>query len=71
MTPIQRIHALAPGMAAREAFRTLLESGEEQLPVIEDDALLGHVATARSHQVHPDAAEAAGQYGAEVNRCPT
>jgi Zn-dependent protease len=41
MTPIQRIHALAPEMAAREAFRTLLESGEEQLPVIEDDALLG------------------------------
>ena len=41
MTPAHRIRALAPEMAAREAFRTLLESGEEQLPVIEGGALLG------------------------------
>jgi len=32
---------LAPQMAAREAFRTLVESGEEQLPVIDDNALQG------------------------------
>jgi Zn-dependent protease len=41
MTPAHRIRALAPEMAAREAFRTLLESGEEQLPVIEGGSLLG------------------------------
>jgi Zn-dependent protease len=41
MTPAHRVHALTPEMAAREAFRTLLESGEEQLPVIDGDALLG------------------------------
>jgi Zn-dependent protease len=41
MTPAHRVRALAPEMAAREAFRTLLESGEEQLPVIEGGTLLG------------------------------
>lgn len=41
MTPAHRIHALSPETAARDAFRTLLESGEEQLPVIDGDALLG------------------------------
>jgi Zn-dependent protease len=41
MTPAHRVRALTPEMAAREAFRTLLESGEEQLPVIDGDALLG------------------------------
>jgi Zn-dependent protease/CBS domain-containing protein len=41
MTPVHRVPALAPEMAAREAFRTLLESGEEQLPVIQGGALLG------------------------------
>jgi CBS domain-containing protein len=41
MTPAHRLRALTPEMAAREAFRTLLESGEEQLPVIDGDALLG------------------------------
>jgi CBS domain-containing protein len=28
-------------MAAREAFRTLIESGQEQLPVMEDEMLQG------------------------------
>jgi Zn-dependent protease len=41
MTPAHRVLALTPEMAAREAFRTLLESGEEQLPVIDGDALQG------------------------------
>jgi Zn-dependent protease len=41
MTPAHQVQVLAPEMAAREAFRTLLESGEEQLPVIDGDALLG------------------------------
>jgi CBS domain-containing protein len=41
MTPAHRVPALTPEMAAREAFRTLLESGEEQLPVIEGGTLLG------------------------------
>ena len=41
MTPAHLVLALTPEMAAREAFRTLLESGEEQLPVIDGDALLG------------------------------
>jgi CBS domain-containing protein len=41
MTPVHQVHMLAPGMAAREAFRTMLESGEEQLPVIDGDTLLG------------------------------
>ncbi|HEX5688699.1 MAG TPA: site-2 protease family protein [Roseiflexaceae bacterium] len=41
MTPAHRIRTLAPEMGAREAFRTLLESGEEQLPVIEGGALMG------------------------------
>ena len=41
MTPLHRIRALPPGMPAGEAFRTLLESGEEQLPVIDGAVLLG------------------------------
>jgi Zn-dependent protease len=41
MTPAHQICTLTPEMAAREAFRTLLESGEEQLPVIDGEALLG------------------------------
>lgn len=41
MTPAHQVRRLAPEMAAREAFRTLLESGEEQLPVIDGEALLG------------------------------
>jgi Zn-dependent protease len=41
MTPMHRLHALAPGMPAGEAFRTLLESGEEQLPVTDGATLLG------------------------------
>ncbi len=41
MTPVHQVRRLAPEMAAREAFRTLLESGEEQLPVIDGEALLG------------------------------
>ena len=41
MTPAHQVRALSPEMAAREAFRTLLESGEEQLPVIQGGALLG------------------------------
>jgi Zn-dependent protease/CBS domain-containing protein len=41
MTPVHRVSALAPGMPAGEAFRALMESGEEQLPVIDGNALLG------------------------------
>lgn len=41
MTPAHRVRALAPQMAAGEGFRTLLESGEAQLPVIDGDALQG------------------------------
>src|SRR5439155_24159211 len=41
MTPAHRVRTLAPEMAAGEAFRTLMESGEEQLPVIDDDRLQG------------------------------
>jgi Zn-dependent protease len=41
MTPFHRLRALPPGMAAGEAFRTLLESGEEQLPVLDGATLLG------------------------------
>jgi Zn-dependent protease len=41
MTPLHRLPALAPGMPAGEAFRRLLESGEEQLPVIDGATLLG------------------------------
>jgi CBS domain-containing protein len=41
MTPAHRLHALAPEMPAGEAFRTLLESGEDQLPVIDGTTLLG------------------------------
>jgi Zn-dependent protease len=41
MTPIHRLRALAPGTPAGEAFRTLLDSGEEQLPVTDGATLLG------------------------------
>lgn len=41
MTPMHRLRALPPEMPAGEAFRTLLESGEEQLPVIDGATLLG------------------------------
>lgn len=41
MTPAHRVRALAPEMAAGDAFRTFQESGEEQLPVTDGDALLG------------------------------
>ena len=41
MTPLHHIRALPPEMPAGEAFRTLLESGEEQLPVMDGAVLLG------------------------------
>jgi Zn-dependent protease len=41
MTPFHRLRALPPGMPAGEAFRTLMETGEEQLPVLEGATLLG------------------------------
>ena len=41
MTPFERLRVLPPGMPAGEAFRTLLESGEEQLPVLDGATLLG------------------------------
>jgi Zn-dependent protease len=41
MTPRKHLRALSPEMAAREAFRTLIESGQEQLPVMEDEMLQG------------------------------
>lgn len=41
MTPLSRLCLLAPETSAAEAFSTLLESGEEQLPVIDGGALLG------------------------------
>ncbi|MFN8569288.1 MAG: site-2 protease family protein [Kouleothrix sp.] len=41
MTPLHQLRALAPETPAGEAFRTLLESGEEQLPVIDGALLLG------------------------------
>jgi Zn-dependent protease/CBS domain-containing protein len=41
MTPAHRIRALAPQTSAGEALRTLVESGEEQLPVIDENALQG------------------------------
>jgi hypothetical protein len=41
MTPFHRLCALPPGMPAGEAFRVLLESGEEQLPVLDGATLLG------------------------------
>jgi Zn-dependent protease len=41
MTPFHRLRALPPGMPAGEAFRTLMESGEEQLPVLDGAMLLG------------------------------
>jgi len=41
MTPIHHLRALAPEMPAGEAFRTLLESGEDQLPVTDGATLLG------------------------------
>ncbi|MBK9715852.1 MAG: site-2 protease family protein [Kouleothrix sp.] len=41
MTPAHRLRALDPRMSGGEAFRTLLESGEDQLPVIDGATLLG------------------------------
>ena len=41
MTPMHHLRVLAPEMPAGEAFRTLLESGEDQLPVIDGVTLLG------------------------------
>jgi Zn-dependent protease len=41
MTPMHRLLALPPEMPAGEAFRTLLESGEEQLPVTDGATFLG------------------------------
>jgi Zn-dependent protease len=41
MTPFHRLRALPPTMPAGEAFRAMLESGEEQLPVLEGATLLG------------------------------
>lgn len=41
MTPAHQIRALAPQTSAGEALRTLVESGEEQLPVIDENALQG------------------------------
>jgi Zn-dependent protease len=41
MTPLDRLSSLAPEMPAGEAFRALLESGEDQLPVTEGALLLG------------------------------
>ena len=41
MTPCHRLRALPPDMPAGEAFRTLLESGEGQLPVLDGATLLG------------------------------
>ncbi len=41
MTPMHRLRALPPEMPAGEAFRTLIESGEEQLPVTDGATLLG------------------------------
>lgn len=41
MTPVQRVRAVAPSTSAGEAFRALMESGEEQLPVVDGQALQG------------------------------
>jgi Zn-dependent protease len=41
MTPADRIRVLAPQTSAGEALRTLVECGEEQLPVIDDNILQG------------------------------
>jgi Zn-dependent protease len=41
MTPMYRLRVLAPETPAGEAFRTLLESGEDQLAVTDGQALLG------------------------------
>jgi hypothetical protein len=41
MTPAGRIPALAPETSADTALWTLLESGEEQLPVMVSGQLLG------------------------------
>jgi Zn-dependent protease len=43
MTPLHRIRAMSPETPAGEALRALLESGEEQLPVIDGSVLLGLV----------------------------
>lgn len=41
MTPLQRLRVLTPDTPASEAFRALLESGEDQLPVSDGQTLLG------------------------------
>lgn len=41
MTPLERLSSLAPETPAGEAFRALLESGEDQLPVTDGALLLG------------------------------
>jgi Zn-dependent protease len=43
MTPASRVRALAPDSSADDALQTLIESGEELLPVVVDNALLGVV----------------------------
>jgi Zn-dependent protease len=43
MTPASRVRALTPDSTADSALQTLLESGEELLPVVSDNALLGVV----------------------------
>jgi Zn-dependent protease len=40
MTPAPKVHTLAPDTSATEAFRTLMESGEDQLPVVVDGKTL-------------------------------
>lgn len=41
MTPVSRVRSLSPDTAANVALRTLLESGEEQLPVMVGTTLQG------------------------------
>lgn len=41
MTPAHRVRALTAEMPAGEAFQALIDSGEEQLPVLHREALLG------------------------------
>jgi Zn-dependent protease len=41
MTPLHRLRPISPDMSAGEALRALLDSGEDQLPVIDGMTLLG------------------------------
>ncbi len=41
MTPLHRLRVLNPDVPASDAFRALLESGEDQLPVSDGQTLLG------------------------------